>query len=81
MPWLRARGACGPRRAGGSRSRTPGAATISQMQSPGLTLAGARRWPFTGDVAETRRRYHDGPDSPYGTTVDGRLLGADPATR
>jgi thiosulfate dehydrogenase len=35
---------------------------------------------FTGDVAETRRRYHDDPDSPYGTTVDGRLLGANPAT-
>ena len=36
---------------------------------------------FTGDVAETRTRFHDDPDSPYGTTVDGRLLGANPATR
>ncbi|MFP7721888.1 c-type cytochrome [Lysobacter sp. A3-1-A15] len=36
---------------------------------------------FTGDVAETRSRFHDDPDSPYGTTVDGRLLGANPATR
>ena len=36
---------------------------------------------FTGDVAETRRQFHDDPDSPYGTTVDGRLLGANPATR
>lgn len=33
---------------------------------------------FTGDVAETRRRFHDDPNSPYGTEVDGHLLGSAP---
>jgi thiosulfate dehydrogenase len=34
---------------------------------------------FTGDVAQTRNRYHNTPVSMYGQTVNGRLLG-DPAT-
>lgn len=34
---------------------------------------------FTGDVAETRRRFHDDPNSPYGTVVNGHLLGSQPA--
>ena len=34
---------------------------------------------FTGDVATTRRKFHDDPNSLYGTTVDGRLLGAKPS--
>jgi thiosulfate dehydrogenase len=36
---------------------------------------------FTGDVAETRRRFHDDPNSPYGTVVEGHLLGSAPTTR
>lgn len=36
---------------------------------------------FTGDVAETRRRFHDDPNSPYGTVVNGHLLGSQPARR
>jgi thiosulfate dehydrogenase len=36
---------------------------------------------FTGDVAATRRQFHDSPNSPYGTTVNGHLLGSAPATR
>jgi len=36
---------------------------------------------FTGDVAETRRRFHDDPASPYGTVVNGHLLGSSPAER
>lgn len=31
---------------------------------------------FAGSVAETRKKYHDSPDSLYGTTVKGKLLGA-----
>jgi len=31
---------------------------------------------FTGSVAETRRLYHDEPDSMYGLTVGGHLLGS-----
>jgi thiosulfate dehydrogenase len=34
---------------------------------------------FTGDVAATRKRFHDDPNSLYGTVVDGHLLGADPS--
>lgn len=34
---------------------------------------------FTGSVAETRRKFHDSPDSPYGTMVNGHLLGSAPA--
>lgn len=34
---------------------------------------------FTGSVAETRRKFHDSPDSPYGTTVNGHLLGSAPS--
>ncbi len=30
---------------------------------------------FTGSVAETRRRFHDSPDSLYGVKVNGKLLG------
>jgi thiosulfate dehydrogenase len=30
---------------------------------------------FTGDVAETRRQFHDYKMNLYGTTVDGVLLG------
>ena len=31
---------------------------------------------YTGDVAETRKRFHDDPNSPYGTVVNGHLLGS-----
>lgn len=34
---------------------------------------------FNGSVAETRRKFHDSPDSPYGTTVNGHLLGSAPS--
>ena len=34
---------------------------------------------FKGDVAATRKAYHDTPMSLYGTRVNGRLLGASPA--
>jgi thiosulfate dehydrogenase len=34
---------------------------------------------FTGSVAETRKRYHDSPDSLYGIEVNGHLLGSAPA--
>ena len=36
---------------------------------------------FTGDVAETRRRFHDDPLSLYGIEVKGHLLGSEPASR
>jgi thiosulfate dehydrogenase len=32
---------------------------------------------FTGSVAETRRQFHDDPDSMYGETVNGHVLGSD----
>ena len=31
---------------------------------------------FTGDVATTRQKFHDTPNSMYGRTVDGHVLGA-----
>ena len=31
---------------------------------------------FTGSIAETRKRFHDSPDSPYGLEVNGRILGS-----
>lgn len=31
---------------------------------------------FTGDVAATRTQFHNTPDSPYGTVVNGHLLGS-----
>lgn len=34
---------------------------------------------YTGNLAETRKEFHDSPDSLYGLTVDGRLLGANPS--
>jgi thiosulfate dehydrogenase len=34
---------------------------------------------YTGDLAETRKRYHDSPMSLYGTAVNGHVLGAAPA--
>jgi thiosulfate dehydrogenase len=34
---------------------------------------------FTGSVAETRKRYHDSPDSLYGLQVNGQVLGSQPA--
>ena len=34
---------------------------------------------FTGNVAETRKKFHDSPASMYGLSVDGHVLG-DPAT-
>ena len=34
---------------------------------------------FTGDVAETRAKFHDDPHSLYGREIEGRLLGANPA--
>ena len=34
---------------------------------------------YAGDVAATRAKYHDTPMSLYGTTVNGHLLGSEPA--
>ena len=34
---------------------------------------------FRGDVAATRKQFHDDPNSLYGLEVDGRLLGTNPA--
>jgi thiosulfate dehydrogenase len=34
---------------------------------------------YRGDLAATRKAYHDTPMSLYGTRVNGRLLGAHPA--
>lgn len=34
---------------------------------------------YTGDLAETRKRFHDSPHSLYGLEVEGRLLGSQPA--
>jgi thiosulfate dehydrogenase len=34
---------------------------------------------YKGNLSETRKQYHDTPMSLYGTTVEGRLLGAHPA--
>ena len=31
---------------------------------------------YTGSVAETRKRFHDAPDSLYGIVVNGHLLGS-----
>lgn len=36
---------------------------------------------FTGDLAQTRKEFHDTPMSLYGTTVNGHLLGSQPARR
>jgi len=36
---------------------------------------------FTGDLAQTRKDFHDTPMSLYGTTVNGHLLGSRPAKR
>ena len=36
---------------------------------------------FTGDVATTRRQFHDTPNSMYGRTVDGKVLGGPPPAR
>ena len=34
---------------------------------------------YTGDVADTRRAFHDDPNSLYGIEINGALLGANPA--
>lgn len=34
---------------------------------------------YTGNLAQTRKQFHDSPDSLYGLTVDGRMLGANPS--
>lgn len=34
---------------------------------------------YTGNLAQTRKQFHDSPDSLYGSTVDGRLLGSNPS--
>jgi thiosulfate dehydrogenase len=34
---------------------------------------------FTGDVASTRKRFHDDPNSLYGIEVEGHLLGSQPS--
>lgn len=34
---------------------------------------------FTGDLADTRAKFHDDPNSLYGLEVDGRLLGSNPS--
>ena len=34
---------------------------------------------YAGSVAETRKRYHDSPESLYGLEVNGQLLGSRPA--
>jgi thiosulfate dehydrogenase len=36
---------------------------------------------YTGDVAETRKRFHDDPNSPYGTVVNGHLMGSAASAR
>jgi thiosulfate dehydrogenase len=36
---------------------------------------------YTGDLAATRKQFHDTPQSLYGTTVNGHLLGSAPAGR
>jgi thiosulfate dehydrogenase len=36
---------------------------------------------YTGNVEQTRRKYHDTPDSLYGTEVNGHLLGTPPASK
>ncbi len=36
---------------------------------------------FNGDVAQTRKAYHDSPMSLYGVRVNGHLLGSEPATQ
>lgn len=36
---------------------------------------------LTTRLAETRRLFHDSPHSPYGTEVNGQLLGSKPARR
>lgn len=36
---------------------------------------------YQGDLAQTRKAYHDSPMSLYGTTVNGHLLGSQPAVR
>jgi thiosulfate dehydrogenase len=34
---------------------------------------------FTGNLADTRKKFHDDPNSLYGLEVDGRLLGSNPS--
>jgi thiosulfate dehydrogenase len=34
---------------------------------------------YTGDVASTRKRFHDDPNSLYGIEVEGHLLGSRPS--
>lgn len=34
---------------------------------------------YTGNLADTRRKFHDDPNSLYGQVVDGRLLGSKPS--
>ena len=34
---------------------------------------------YTGNLAQTRKQFHDSPDSLYGLSVDGRLLGSNPS--
>jgi thiosulfate dehydrogenase len=36
---------------------------------------------YTGNLAETRAKYHDTPQSLYGTEVNGHLLGSQPAQK
>ena len=36
---------------------------------------------FTGNVAQTRKKYHDSPMSLYGTEVNGHVLGSAPSRR
>jgi thiosulfate dehydrogenase len=36
---------------------------------------------YTGDLQATRKQFHDTPQSLYGTTVNGHLLGSEPAGR
>ncbi len=36
---------------------------------------------YTGDLGQTRAKYHDTPDSLYGTEVNGHLLGAAPTSQ
>ena len=34
---------------------------------------------YTGNLAETRKQFHDDPDSLYGLEIDGRVLGSNPS--
>lgn len=60
----------------------PGSLTEQEAWDVALFMNGHERPQdprFTGSVAQTRKKYHDSPDSPYGMVINGRLLGSAPA--